>query len=1146
VSFGFFVAHDEDVGGLEVGEVADFAVHLFVAVVEFDAEAGGLEFGLDLTGVVVMALADGDEADLDGGEPEGECAGVVLDEDAEEALDGAKEGAVDHDGLMALAVFTDVFELEAGGEVEVELDGGKLPEAAEDVDEFEVDFGAVEGGFSLDGLEGNALAVEGALQGADGDEPVFVAAGVGLAIGRVPGGELDLELGEAEGAENGFGEVDAGDDFVFDLAGGAEDVGVVLGKAADAQQAVHGAGALVAVDVAEFGVADGQVAVRLGRVFVDEDVAGAVHGLEAVLGVVELHGGVHVAGIEALMTGDLPQFAAHDVGSVDEGVAAGDALVFHPVFHELADHGSAGMPEDEAGAGDFLNAEEVELLAEEAMVAAGGFFEASEVGVHLLLGEEGGAVDALELWIVFVAEPVSAGDAEHLDGADAAGGGDVGSAAEIEKISIAVEADLIAGVGEFGDEVGLHEVAVALEFSQGVFAEGVFAAELLVAGDDLGHFGLNGGEIVGGEGLFTEEVVEKASVGGGAVAELGLREELEDRGGHDVRGGVADDLERFRVGFLQQGELGVFSERGGEIDQARGGGVGFGVHLGVAGRLVFVRFRGGGVHRGEAGDDDGGGEARGDGVGDVVGRGAWRHFTDSAVGEMDGDGVFAHDGTMILSDPRPSDGERGSDTPEYTYRIRNKRLGAAVVTTVPTPIGFSGDVTMIVIKTRISLKIRLSLLAALALAVSLGVSCAQPPQEPTEAVTIVPAAAQPSDHFNADAATEAYLAKIPAAAKARSDAYFEGGYWLVLWDFLYASAVAFLLLNLRWSAWMRDLAARVCRWVWLQPAVYWLQYAVVTAVLGFPLEFYENYIREHKYGMATQTFGPWMGDEGKGLLVSMVLGFVATPVLFLIVRKLPRTWWIWGAFTTVAFMVVLVMIGPVYLQPIFNKVTRLDDPKVTVPILSMAHANGIPTNDVYEIDASRQTTRMSANVSGFAGTMRITLNDNLLRRGSREEIQAVMGHEMGHYVLHHIAKDTLFFFLVIVGSFAYLRWALAWTLAKWGERWGIRGVADPAVLPLVFLLTGILFFVLTPILNTHTRTAEGEADMFGLNASRQPDGFAQAAIHLGEYRKMRPGPVEEWIFFDHPSGYNRIHAAMVWKGENLELFRDAAPTAASH
>jgi len=403
-------------------------------------------------------------------------------------------------------------------------------------------------------------------------------------------------------------------------------------------------------------------------------------------------------------------------------------------------------------------------------------------------------------------------------------------------------------------------------------------------------------------------------------------------------------------------------------------------------------------------------------------------------------------------------------------------------------------------------------------------------------VTTVPPAAQPSPNFDVEAATEAYLAQIPASARARSDAYFEGGYWLVLWDFLYGVAIALLLLNLRWSARMRDLAERITRFKPLQTFLYWVQYLVLTSILGFPLAVYEGYIREHKYGLATQTFGPWMWDQTKGLLIGIVLGGILAMLLFGVVRRLPRTWWIWGAVVTMVFAIVTVAIAPVYLVPIFNKATKLNNPKVTQPILSLARANGIDAKDVYEIDASKQTTRMSANVSGFGQTMRITMNDNLLRRGSPEEIQAVMGHEMGHYVLNHIYKGILFIFVVVVAGFALLRWSLDWCLARWGEKWQIRGIGDTAILPLVVLLASIYGFILTPIMNTDTRTGEREADMYGLNASRQPDGFAQAAIHLGEYRKMRPGPIEEFIFYDHPSGYNRIHAAMQWKKENLKLY----------
>jgi STE24 endopeptidase len=400
----------------------------------------------------------------------------------------------------------------------------------------------------------------------------------------------------------------------------------------------------------------------------------------------------------------------------------------------------------------------------------------------------------------------------------------------------------------------------------------------------------------------------------------------------------------------------------------------------------------------------------------------------------------------------------------------------------------------------------------------------------------VPAEAQASPHFDAAAATNAYLAQIPADKTARSDAYFEGGYWMILWDFLYGAVIALLLLNLRWSARMRDLAERVTRFKPVHTFVYWLQYLVLTTILVFPLTVYEDYFREHKYGLATQTFGPWMGDQMKGLAVNLVLGGPLAMLLFGVVRRFPRTWWIWGAVVTNLFLIFTALISPVYVVPIFNKVTRLNDPKIVDPILSLARANGIPAKDVFQIDASRQTTRMSANVSGFANTMRITLNDNLLRRGSPEEIQAVMGHEMGHYVLNHVYKFIMFFLIVTVLAFAYLRWGLDWTLQRWGEKWQIRSVGDTAVLPLVVLLVSIFGFVITPVMNTFTRTQEYEADMYGLNTSRQPDGEAQADIHLGEYRKMNPGPIEEWIFFDHPSGRNRIYAAMRWKAENLNLF----------
>src|SRR5580700_9093339 len=158
---------------------------------------------------------------------------------------------------------------------------------------------------------------------------------------------------------------------------------------------------------------------------------------------------------------------------------------------------------------------------------------------------------------------------------------------------------------------------------------------------------------------------------------------------------------------------------------------------------------------------------------------------------------------------------------------------------------------------------------------------AQPPAaNEMPSVIEVPPEAQPSPHFDAVAATNAYLAQIPADKTARSNAYFEGGYWLILWEYLYGAVVALLLLNLRWSARMRDLAERVTRFKPVHTFVYWLQYLILTTVLVFPLTVYEDYLREHKYGLATQTFGPWMGDQVKGLAVGLVLGGLLVIPLF--------------------------------------------------------------------------------------------------------------------------------------------------------------------------------------------------------------------------------------------------------------------------
>lgn len=133
-----------------------------------------------------------------------------------------------------------------------------------------------------------------------------------------------------------------------------------------------------------------------------------------------------------------------------------------------------------------------------------------------------------------------------------------------------------------------------------------------------------------------------------------------------------------------------------------------------------------------------------------------------------------------------------------------------------------------------------------------------------------------------------------------------------------------------------------------------------------------------------------------------------------------------------------------------------------------------------------------------------------------------------------MSESVLFFGLIVFLGFALLHLSVDRLLTRWGGRWGVRGAGDVAGLPLLWAIFSSFTFLLTPVVNTYIRENESEADIFGLNASGQPDGFAEVALKLGEYRKLAPGPLEELVFFDHPSGSTRIRTAMRWKAENPE------------
>ncbi|MGB5484108.1 M48 family metallopeptidase [Parasphingorhabdus sp.] len=395
--------------------------------------------------------------------------------------------------------------------------------------------------------------------------------------------------------------------------------------------------------------------------------------------------------------------------------------------------------------------------------------------------------------------------------------------------------------------------------------------------------------------------------------------------------------------------------------------------------------------------------------------------------------------------------------------------------------------------------------------------------------------------FDVEQASRTYIDTLQGADLEKSNNYFEGGYWLILWGAVIGILVDFLILQSRFSARFRDWAERVTKRQWLQPALYALPYVLAGYLISLPWSIYTDFFRERQYGLLDQSFGAWFGEDMIGLAISLFIFPLLIMAIFAVIRRAPKTWWIWGTGVISIFLFIGMMLGPIFISPLFNDYNDMAEGPMRDKIVAMAAEYDIPAENIYVFDQSKQHKRISANVSGLGPTIRISLNDNLLDRTDPEEVAAVMGHELGHYVLGHTWRSIFILALIMaVGLFITARFAPR-LIERHGQKWGVRSISDPAAIPLLGLILTLYFFAATPALNTLIRVNESDADRFGLDTAKEPDGFAKVAMRLSEYRKIEPGPVEEMLFFDHPSGATRVRMAMQWKADHVENPQIAEP-----
>ena len=354
--------------------------------------------------------------------------------------------------------------------------------------------------------------------------------------------------------------------------------------------------------------------------------------------------------------------------------------------------------------------------------------------------------------------------------------------------------------------------------------------------------------------------------------------------------------------------------------------------------------------------------------------------------------------------------------------------------------------------------------------------------------------------------------------------YYRSGNVLWFVEQAWSIAVLVLLLATGLSASLRNAARRMGRNWFFTIVVYFALFTVVTTIADLPLSYYAEFVREHAYGLSNQTFGKWFGDTLKSLAVACVVGALVMWVPYLLLRKSPRRWWLYTAIALVRFIVVANLVAPIWIAPLFNKFEPMQDKALEQKILSLAGRAGIEGSRVYQVNKSVDTKTLNAYVAGLFGTKRIVLWDTTLKRMTDRELLFVMGHEMGHYVLHHVWQAIAFSVLILAASLYVAYRTADAVIARYGSRWGFTSLADVASLPLLLLLMSAFGLVVTPLELAFTRHVEHEADRFGLEITQTNHSAGTAFVKLQQdaLANPRPGLLYKIFRESHPPLGERI------------------------
>jgi Zn-dependent protease with chaperone function len=349
-----------------------------------------------------------------------------------------------------------------------------------------------------------------------------------------------------------------------------------------------------------------------------------------------------------------------------------------------------------------------------------------------------------------------------------------------------------------------------------------------------------------------------------------------------------------------------------------------------------------------------------------------------------------------------------------------------------------------------------------------------------------------------------------------------------------------LFLFTGFSAKIRNWAQKIGKkWFWII-GIYFVFFSLITFVIDLPLSYYEEFVRQHAYNLSNQTFGKWLGDSLKSLMVGIIIGFLFLWLPYLALKKSPKRWWLFVGIGTVPFLFLTLLISPIWIDPLFNDYGPMKDKALETKILALAERAGIEGSKVFEVNKSVDTKTLNAYVTGFLDTKRIVIWDNTIAKMNERELLFVLGHEMGHYLLGHIWKLIFFYsFLILVTLYIADRVAAS-LIGKFKQRLGFKQLSDIASLPLIILLFNLFgFIIIAPIGNWFSRSIEHQSDQFGLEITKDNHSAATAFVKLQaeNLSNPRPGALYKLWRANHPVLGDRIDYANEYKpwGKNEKL-----------